>query len=81
MAKPLEREFRYFLDHQDELVEKYNGEFVVIKDNQVLGHYSDRATAIKETSKKHKLGTFLVQICEPGEDSYTAVFHSRIAIF
>jgi len=31
MSKPLEKEFKYYLDNQDKLVEKYNGKFIVIK--------------------------------------------------
>ena len=79
MAIPLEKEFQYYLDNQDELVKKHNGKFVVIKDRVVIGVYDTELEAIKETSKKHKLGTFLVQKCEPGSESYTQTFHSRVA--
>ena len=79
MAKPLEREFNYYLQHQDELVSKYKGKFVVIKGDEVLGAYNIELEAIEKTSKDHKLGTFLVQKCEPGTESYTQTFHSRVA--
>ena len=78
MSIPLEKEFQYYLDNQDELVKKYNGKFVVIKDCAVLGAYDDELEAIKETSKEHELGTFLVQKCEPGSESYTQTFHARV---
>jgi hypothetical protein len=79
MAKPLEREFEYYLKHQDELVKQYNGKFVVIKDDKVLGAYDDEVQAVKQTSQHHEMGTFLVQKCEPGTESYTQVFHSLVA--
>lgn len=79
MAKPLEKEFDFYLDHQDELVSKYNGKFVVIKDDQVLGAYDNEMEAIEKTSEEHKFGTFFVQKCEPGTESYTQTFHSRVA--
>jgi hypothetical protein len=79
MAKPLEREFEYYLKHQDELVKKHDGKFVVIKGDQVLGAYDDELEAIKQTSAKEEMGTFLVQKCEPGTESYTQVFHSLVA--
>ena len=79
MAQPLEREFNYYLQHQDDLVAKYNGKFVVIKDDKVLGAYDNELEAVEKTSKDHKLGTFLVQKCEPGTESYTQTFHSRVA--
>lgn len=74
----LENEFNYYLDLQEELVKKYNGKYVVIKGDEVLGDYDSEIQAINETTKEHKLGTFLVQICEHGEESYTQTFHSRV---
>lgn len=78
MTKPLEKEFDYYISHQDELVEKYNGKIIVIKDNEVIGVFDSDLEAIRETTKKHKLGTFMVQKCEPGEESYTQTFRSRV---
>ena len=34
--------------------------------------------AIKKTSEKNELGTFLVQKCEPGDSGYTQTYHSRV---
>jgi len=76
----LEREFNYYLDHQKELVEMYNGKFVVIKDCEVIGIFDSELEAVKKTAEKHELGTFLVQKCEPGSESYTATYHSRVAV-
>lgn len=80
MAKKLEKEFRYYLAHQQEFLQKYNGQFVVIKDNEVIGAYDDELTAIRETAKDHEMGTFLVQKCEPGKESYTQTYHSRVVV-
>ena len=77
MSKPLEKEFKYYLDNQDELVKKYNGKFIVIKNQKVIGNYNTELDAIKDTSQKEKLGTFLIQKCEPGVDSYNQMFYSR----
>ena len=79
MPSPLEKEFTYYLKNQDELVKEYSGKVLVIKDCKVIGAYSTDQEAIEETQKEHELGTFLVQKCEPGEDSVTQVFHSRVA--
>lgn len=76
MSRPLEKEFNYYLDNQDELVKKYNGKFIVIKNQKVIGDYSTELEAIKKTSQKEKLGTFLIQKCEPGVDSYSQMFYS-----
>lgn len=79
LAKKLEKEFKYYLEHQDELVKKYKGKYIVIKNCEVIGSYDNEIEAITETSKDHKLGTFLVQKCEPGSESYTQTYHSRVA--
>lgn len=74
---PLKREFDWYIANQGELVKKYNGRFVAIKDRTVVGDYADQLTAITETQKSHPLGTFLVQKVEPGTEAYTQTFHSR----
>ena len=76
----LEKEFNYYLEHQQELVNKYKGKIIVIKDNEVLGAFSSEIEAINKTSEKHELGTFLIQKCEPGRASYTQTYHSRVVL-
>ena len=46
MAKALEKEFEYYLAHQAELVAKFDGKFVVIKGNEVLGAYDSEIEAM-----------------------------------
>lgn len=79
MAEQLEKEFRYYLAHEKELTTLYKGKFVVIKNCQVIGSYDSEFEAITETAKQHELGTFLVQKCEPGTNSYMHMYHSRVA--
>lgn len=75
----LEKEFRYYLDHQDELLEKYNKRFVVIVGEEVVGDYDSFEQALSQSlDKKYELGNFLIQECTAGEDAYTQTFHSRV---
>jgi hypothetical protein len=74
----LDKEFKYFVDHQNELNQKYNGRYIVIKDENVIGDYANELVAYTETSKHHKVGTFLIQLCIPGTQAYTQTFHSRV---
>lgn len=78
MTKPLEKEFKYYLDNQDELVKKYNGKVIVIKNQKVIGIYDSEITAIQETSKNESLGTFLVQKCTLDNENYKQTYHSRV---
>ncbi len=74
----LQDEFKFYIENQSELVKKYMGKFLVIKNEEVIGAYEDEATAYFETKKDHELGTFLIQKCLPGKEGYTQTFHSRV---
>jgi len=74
----LKDEFEYYLDNQKEFVKKYKGKFLVIKDQKIIGVYDDEKDAYFKTQQEHELGTFLIQKCESGKESYTQTFHSRV---
>lgn len=79
MSTPLKDAFEWYLQHQAEMVEKYNGKVIVIKDGQVLGPYENELAAVTDAQKQgHKLGTFLVQVVSPGDTAYKQTFHSRV---
>lgn len=75
----LKKEFNFYLKNQQKLIKKYNGKIIVIKNQEVIGVFDSEIEAIQKTSINHKLGTFLVQKCEPGKESYTQTYHSRVA--
>jgi hypothetical protein len=77
----LEKEFKYYLDHQDELVKKYDGRVLVIRDNAVIGDYDNFEQALFQAKEKYELGTFLIQECSPGDKDYTQTFHSRVIFY
>jgi hypothetical protein len=79
MKDMLEKEFEYYLNNQNELVKKYNGKVLVIKNCVVVGSYSSEIEAIEKSSKNYEIGTFLVQKCSPGENDYTMRFNSRVS--
>ncbi len=74
----LEKEFKYFKDHQEELVKKHEGKYLVIVAEEVVGGYDSEIDAYTEAKKHHKPGTFLIQHCLPGENAYTQTFYSRV---
>jgi hypothetical protein len=75
----LEKEFKYFLDNQSSLVKIYNGKYIVIVGESVIGAFDSEEEAYFTTELKYEPGTFLIQLCEQGEASYTQIFHSRVA--
>ena len=78
MEQLLKDDFEYYLDHQSEFAEKYEGKYIVIKNRRVLGTYDDEMEAVEKTARKHELGTFLVQECSSDPDSTIETFHSRV---
>jgi len=75
---PLQKELDFFKSNQKTLVQKYEGKFLVIKDQAVQGTYDTEIEAYDEAKKRFELGTFLIQQCLPGQESYTQTFHSRV---
>lgn len=75
----LENEFRFYLDHQKELVKKYNHRYIVIVGETVVGDFDSYEEAVHRASEMYDEGTFLVQECTEGEEGYTVTFHSRVA--
>jgi hypothetical protein len=76
----LEDELQYYISNQEELVSKYEGKYLVIKDKKVVGVFESEIQAYDDSKDKYELGTFLIQPCMPGQDNYTQTFHSR-AVF
>jgi len=77
----LKKEFDYFMKHQDEFVKKYKGKYLVIKDQKIIDVFDVETEAYDEMSKKFELGTFLIQHCLPGKDTFTQTFHTGRAVF
>lgn len=78
MTVNLRTEYQYYLDHKAEFLAQYEGKYIVIKHNKVLGVYDSDLHAIQETTKKEELGTFIVQFVTSNDDQIR--FHSRVAI-
>lgn len=76
----LEKELQFFKKNQTDLLKEYEGKFLVIKDEKVVGVHDTEIEAYTEAQKKFELGTFLIQQCLPGNDSFSQTYHSR-AIF
>ncbi len=51
----LEKEFKYYLDHQKDLIEKYKGRYVVIRNDEVIGDYLQNPKRMKNPKKNTKL--------------------------
>ena len=64
-------DFQFFIEHYNELYEKYGHKFIVIKEHKILGAYDDAVSAINSTSAEYPIGSFIVQECNGDESGYT----------
>jgi hypothetical protein len=76
----LESQFKWYLGHQEELVTKFNGRWVVIHGEKVAGDFTTELDGYNFGIENFKPGEFLIQLVSPGEGSYTQTFHSRVVI-
>jgi hypothetical protein len=67
----LEKEWEFYENNRDELVEKYCGKYVVISENKVVSVYDDENTAYFETVKNLPLGSFMIHQVLEEEMVYT----------
>ena len=74
----LEKEFDYYLLHQNELLSKYSNKYLVIKSEKVVASFDTNQQAYDFATATFVLGTFLIQFCEPGDMSYSQTFHSQV---
>lgn len=71
----LELEFQYYINHQNELVAKYNGKYVVIVGENVVGVYKTATEAYLKSKEQYPLGTFFIHQVGPGVENYSKEMH------
>lgn len=74
----LDKEFKYYLSHKEDLLKEYPGKFIVVKDESVVGAFDSEIDAYTFGTGKFELGTFLIQQCLPNDENYIQTFHSRV---
>ena len=72
----LDKEFKYYLDNQEELARKWNRKFIVLVGEEIVGVYTSKIEAYSESQNKYDLGTFLIQECGVGEENHTMTVHA-----
>ena len=77
MAK-LDREYEFYKANKEALLAQYEGKFIVIVGEKIIGSFNNRGDAIDHAVKDYPPGTFFVQkVCKEEEVIY---FRSRIPI-
>lgn len=57
----LEKELKYFEEHKDELLKHYEGQFVLIKDDQLVGAFTTEEEAYQAGLEKFGNQPFLIK--------------------
>ena len=55
-------------------MKRHGGKYIVIVGEKVVGVFDSDMEAYLQTKKTHDVGTFLIQHCLPGKNSYTQTF-------
>lgn len=76
MDERLERAYEFYLHNQEELVKKYLGKLIVIREEEVLGVYDSYSEAANATYPHYKRGTVLFQEVREDESENTVTFFS-----
>ena len=72
--------FKYYLNHQDELVKQYNGKYLIITLDGVVGAYDSMREGYDTALSTYGKGNFMLQLCTEGDSAYSQQFFtSRVA--
>jgi len=77
MAVELGAEYKTYLAHQDEFMSNHLDEFVLIKENKVLGFYESYKDALKNGLSKCGNVPFFVKVVAKEEEVH--LFHQGLA--
>ena len=80
MITSLKKDFEFYKKNQENFVERYEGKFLVIKDEEVKGVYDSEIEAYTEAQKEFELGSFIIQKVEEGVLSHSQTFYSRVSV-
>jgi len=70
-------DYEFFIQNKADLIEKYFGQFIIIKDQVVVGAFNSLTEAMVFGLSNFEKGTFTVEECV--DSSFEPqVFHSRV---
>lgn len=75
--KEVNKNYDYFEKNIEDLIAKYDGKYVVIKDQKVIFDSLKMEEALEYVKDKYEPGEYIIQKCEKPDDSIQ-VFYSRV---
>lgn len=73
--------FNYYLEHQEGLVKEYEGKYLIITNEGVVGAYDSLNEGYEVALKTYGKGNFMLQLCSEGEKDYSQRFRTSRVVF
>jgi len=80
MARKIKDDIRYYDENRKQLVKKYIGRYIVIKDQVVIADFKTKKQASRFASREYEKGTFLIKKVLPVIQSNRMIYYSRITL-
>ena len=77
----IEALFNYYLEHQVELVKEYDGKYLIITSEGVVGAYDSLNEGYEVALQTYGKGNFMLQLCSEGEKDYSQRFYTSRVVF
>ena len=77
----IETLFKYYLDHEEALVKEYDGKYLIITNEGVVGAYDTLNEGYEFALKTYGKGNFMLQLCSEGEKDYSQRFFTSRVVF
>ena len=71
----------YYLEHQVELVKEYDGKYLIITSEGVVGAYDSLNEGYEVALQTYGKGNFMLQLCSEGEKDYSQRFFTSRVVF
>ena len=75
-ADPLKKNLEWYIANQKELSSKYTGKILLVVEQELVGVFDSMGDAYTTALKSYAPGTFTLQPCSPGPDSYTLTLYN-----
>lgn len=73
--------FNYYLKNQEKLVRQYNGKYIVITKDGVVGAFDTLSDGYDTAVVKYGNGNFMIQLCTEGEEAYSKKYFTTRVTF